>query len=213
MINAETRRPASLPFVRGSVRHCRALFSLLLDGWMHQLWPSEGSVCFSGEGLVLREWTFDDVPVMVELFDTDEMNRWTPLPSPFDDAAAEQYVQTARQLRDEIGTLQLAITLDGGVAMGEVLVFPGSSGDSVELAYAVGADHQGRGLARRAVMGALALASKAGVSRAELVIAMDNVRSQRVALATGFRLTDQPLAERRRKGFVLEMGTWERPLT
>jgi RimJ/RimL family protein N-acetyltransferase len=45
-----------------------------------------------------------------------------------------------------------------------------------------------------------------------LVIAVDNVRSQRVARATGFRLSGQPLTQRRRKGFVLTMATWQRPL-
>ena len=124
---------------------------------------------------------------MVRLFDTDEMNRWTPLPSPFDITAAEQYVDTAHRLRAQGGTLQLAITEDGRTPLGEVLVFPGSDEDSVELAFAVGADHQGGGLARRAVQAVLALASNAGASRAELVIAVDNVRSQRVARATGFR--------------------------
>jgi RimJ/RimL family protein N-acetyltransferase len=179
---------------------------------MQLLWPSEERVLIHAEGLDLREWTYDDVPVMVELFDTCEMNRWTPLPSPFDDEAAKRYVATAHRQRIETGTLQLAITVDGRTPMGEVLVFPGGTEVAVELAYAVGADHQGRGIARRAVNGALALASKAGASTAALVIATDNVRSQRVAQATGFRLTEQPLTERRRKGLVMTMGTWERPL-
>ncbi len=184
----------------------------MLDLVVQLLWPPGERVLIQAEGVVLREWTYDDVPVIVRLFDTDEMNRWTPLPSPFDDTAAERYVDTAHRLRAQGGTLQLAITEDGRTPLGEVLVFPGGDEDSVELAFAVGADHQGGGLARRAVQAVLALASNAGASRAELVIAVDNVRSQRVARATGFRLSGQPLTERRRKGFVLTMATWQRPL-
>jgi RimJ/RimL family protein N-acetyltransferase len=184
-----------------------------LDGLMEALWPSEDRVLLHAEGLVLREWTYDDVPAMVELFDTDEMNRWTPLPSRFDEEAAKRYVEAAHRLRVETHALQPAITLDGQTPRGEVLVFPGGTDESVELAFAVGADHRGRGLARRAVNAVLALASESRASTARLVIAMDNPSSRRVAQATGFRLTGEPLTERRRKGFVLTMATWERPLT
>jgi GNAT superfamily N-acetyltransferase len=115
-------------------------------------------------------------------------------------------------LAKKCGALQLAITQDGLVPMGEVQVFPGGTEETVELAYAVGADFQGRGLATRAVIGMVQLASESGAAAARLVIATDNVRSQRVARAAGFRTTDLPLAERRRKGLVLTMATWERRL-
>ncbi|WP_371781906.1 GNAT family N-acetyltransferase [Streptosporangium subroseum] len=53
----------------------------------------------TGLGLVLREWTDDDLPVMVELFDDARVNRWTPLRSPFDKEAARTYLAQARQRR------------------------------------------------------------------------------------------------------------------
>jgi RimJ/RimL family protein N-acetyltransferase len=96
--------------------------------------------------------------------------------------------------------------------MGEVLIFPSEIEGTVELAFAVGAMYQGRGLARRAVDAMLGLAAEAEASSARLVIAIDNVASQRVAEATGFRRTDLPLVERRRKGFVLTMSSWEQLL-
>jgi ribosomal-protein-alanine N-acetyltransferase len=108
--------------------------------------------------------------------------------------------------------LQLAVTEDGVRPLGEVLVFPGGDAGTVELAYAIGADHQGRGLARRAIGAALRLAADAGASAARLTIATDNVRSQRVARATGFHPTDAPLTTRARKGLVLTMSTWEQAL-
>ncbi|MGR6919510.1 hypothetical protein ACU635_35200 [[Actinomadura] parvosata] len=40
----------------------------------------------------MREWTADDLPVMVELFGDPQVDRWTPLRSPFDLAAAHSYL-------------------------------------------------------------------------------------------------------------------------
>lgn len=158
----------------------------------------------------LREWHLDDVERMVELFDTEQMNRWTPLPSPFDAAQARAYVERAHAAR-ESGTRQLAVCL-GDVVVGEVIVFPGTDADEVELAYAIGAEHQGKGLATRAVLAALDLAREAGARRAVLTIAEGNEASAGAARAAGFALTDAPVEVRRRKGFVLEMRTWERRL-
>ncbi|MGZ4532545.1 MAG: GNAT family N-acetyltransferase [Mycobacteriaceae bacterium] len=89
---------------------------------MQVLWPADEPVRLRARGLILREWTYEDVPDLVELFDTDEMNRWTPLPSPFDQAAAVRYVDAAHRQRVAEGTLQLAITRDGAAPMGEVLI-------------------------------------------------------------------------------------------
>lgn len=75
-----------------------------------------------GEGLVLRPWMLRDVPQMVELFDTTEMDRWTPLAYPFDEEAATAHVNNAHQGLSS-GTLQLAVTESGGEPLGEVLLF------------------------------------------------------------------------------------------
>lgn len=172
--------------------------------------PSDEPVV-EAEGLLLREWREDDVPTMVALFDTAEMDRWTPLPSPFDEAVARAYVERARAARAD-GTWQLAITVDGGAALGEVLLFPTEHEDLCELAYAVGAAHRGRALGSRSVLAVLSLAAEVGYLRARLRIAVDNVPSRRVAEASGFSLTGQPLLRRERKGYVLDLATWERPL-
>jgi len=177
-----------------------------------QLWPAGESVTVVEDGLVLREWTTDDVPDLVRLFDTPEMNRRTPLASPFDAAAARLYVQAAHDNRRRLGALQLAITQDGRQPEGEVIIFPTETEGTVELAYGVGEQHADRGLARRAVHTAMRLALAGGASRARLQIAVDNQPSQHVARATGFFELDLPLVERRRKGQVLHMAVWERTL-
>jgi len=64
-----------------------------------QLWPAGESVTVVEDGLVLREWTTEDVPDLVRLFDTPEMDRRTPLTSPFNASAARLYVQAAHHIR------------------------------------------------------------------------------------------------------------------
>jgi len=162
-------------------------------------------------GVVLREWDGRDVPSMVALFDTAEMDRWTPLASPFDEEAATAYVEQAHRAR-ATGSLQLAITEDGGEPMGEVLIFPTDSDDVCELAYAVGAAYRGRDLAARAVRAVLPLATAAGYTAARLSIAVDNVASQRVARSAGFTASGEPLRRRERKGYALLMATWIRTI-
>ncbi|HEX2896288.1 MAG TPA: GNAT family N-acetyltransferase [Marmoricola sp.] len=161
------------------------------------------------EGVVLRPWTHADEPVLVELFDTAEIDRWTPLAHPFDTAAATAYVDQAHAGLSS-GTLQLAITLDGAEPLGEVLLFDTEESATCELAYAVGSNHRGRGLAARAVRAILPVARRHGHGRARLRVDVDNAPSQRVATAAGFTLTEEPLVRRERKGHVLHLATWRR---
>jgi hypothetical protein len=58
--------------------------------------------------------------------------------------------------------------------------------------------------------GGLPLVAKGeGYRRARLRIAVDNEASQRVADAAGFVRTNVPQLRRERKGFVLDMVTWD----
>jgi hypothetical protein len=61
----------------------------------------------SGLGLRLREWANADLPVMVDLFDEMEVDRWTPLRHPFDLTAASTYLAAARTRRAEGRSIQL----------------------------------------------------------------------------------------------------------
>ena len=168
-------------------------------------------LAFTAQGLHLREWRVSDVEQMSRLFDTEEMNRWTPLPHPFTVEVATAYGRQARQRAG--GVLQLAIcqTADGS-PVGEVLLFPAADAGTVELAYAVGAEHRGQRIGARAITAALELAVLSGATRAVLTIAEDNPASQATARAAGFGKMDAPLRRRERKGFVLMMETWERSL-
>ncbi|RCG32800.1 N-acetyltransferase [Sphaerisporangium album] len=170
--------------------------------------PSE--VRLSGHGLVLREWTEDDIPVMAQLFDDPDVAYWTPLASPFDLGAARRYLEAARRSRAAGERLNLAITTDGGEAKGEILLSRvGWGAGTGSIGYAVGAAHRGRRLAVRAVTMMVEFAhSSAGLTHVYLEIENENEASVRVARAAGFGLTDAPPTVLEEKGRRLSLRTW-----
>jgi RimJ/RimL family protein N-acetyltransferase len=169
--------------------------------------PDDIRIC--GHGLILREWTDQDPPIMVELFDDPAVDRFTPLRSPFDLTAARAYLNRARERRTADLRIQLAITTDGGRPRGEILLFrAGDDRHEAELAYAIGPAHRRQGLAARAVRliseyayGTLAM------RRLYLRIPAENPASAAVARTTGFRLTDDPPVTR--EGARYPLHTWQ----
>lgn len=164
----------------------------------------------AGVGLRLREWTDADVPAMVELFDDAAVARWTPLASPFDEAAARAYLDRARERRAGDLGVQLAVTTDGHTPLGEVVLFTSgphgraAGGPDAELGYAIGPAHRGQGLATRAVSLMTGFAYReAGARRVLLRIDLGNDASEHVARTTGFRLTDDAPA-----GGAPDLRTW-----
>ncbi|MGW0969339.1 GNAT family N-acetyltransferase [Streptomyces sp. NPDC002516] len=163
-----------------------------------------------GLGLQLREWCDDDVADLVALYDDPEIDRWTPVVSPFDTEAALAYLAAAEQKAADRRGVQLAITTDGALPRGEILLFPGTADDrDVELAYGVGAAYRGRGLATRAVRLAVDFAHRrVGGRRVVLCIEDRNTASEAVARATGFVLTDDEPVVRTAKGRQVVLRTW-----
>ncbi|MER5198453.1 GNAT family N-acetyltransferase [Streptomyces sp. NPDC002884] len=163
-----------------------------------------------GAGIVLREWTDDDLDALVEVYDDPEIARWTPVVSPFDARAARAYLDRARTSRAEGRTAQLAITTDGGRPRGEVLLFrSGSDERDAELAYGVGAGHRGQGLAGRAVRLVTELALREPrPRRVVLCIEHGNTASEAVARTCGFTLAAEPPALRQAKGREVRLRTW-----
>ncbi|GAA2995510.1 GNAT family N-acetyltransferase [Streptosporangium longisporum] len=168
----------------------------------------------SGLGLHLREWTDDDLPAMVALFDEPQVARWTPLRSPFDADAAREYLSRARAARAADRGVQLAVTDDGHRARGEVLLFRTADDDGVaEVAYAIGARYRGRRLAVRAVE-VMAGYAATSLGMRGLVLRADpaNGASVAVARAAGFHLTDAEPVTFERKGDRITLLTWRRDL-
>lgn len=78
-------------------------------------------VRIQGEGVLLREWTEADLGQMTSLFDDPEVAYRTPVVTPFDRQAAEAYLRRAFQAKTDGTRLHLAITVDEGLAQGEVI--------------------------------------------------------------------------------------------
>lgn len=160
-------------------------------------------VRLTGSGLVLREWDEGDLAVLVELFDDPDVAFRTPIPSPFDAAAAEAYVQRAGC---DDSRLHLAITTDGEHPLGEVML----SRTYGTLGYIVGAAHRGRRLAVRALGLLTSYAHEVErFPRLLLEIEPDNAASSAVARAAGYRLTGRPAEAVSDKGRSFTLLTWE----
>ena len=113
-------------------------------------------ITLTGDGITLREWRSQDLDDLIRLLDEENVARWTPMPSPFDVEAGLAYLTRAYHGRTSGQRIQLAITVDGGRPMGEVLLFGVDGGrHEAELGYLVGAPYRRRGLAS----GALSLLS------------------------------------------------------
>ncbi|MFF4244635.1 GNAT family N-acetyltransferase [Streptomyces sp. NPDC001822] len=165
-----------------------------------------------GEGLLLRDWSEGDLTAMPALFDDPDTAYWTPIVSPFDDTAARNRLGRARQLREEGTTILLAITVDGGAPLGEVMLRRAPEG--TEIGYTVGPAHRGQGLAARAVRVMAAYAfEQLGVDQVILELEADNTASVAVARKAGFALLDLPLIEgsEKERAFVLQTWGLDRP--
>ncbi|MEU9961081.1 GNAT family N-acetyltransferase [Streptomyces sp. NPDC050982] len=168
------------------------------------------SLRLEGEGIHLREWSEEDIPALVELYDDPEIARWTPVASPFDTMAAQVYLTEAQEARTQGRKVQLAITTDGVLPQGEVLLFRSKADErDVEIAYGVGAAHRGRGLASRAVRLLSEYAVRhTGARRVVLCIEEGNAASIAVARSTGFTLTDDEPVLRTSRGRQITLRTW-----
>ncbi|MEU6403252.1 GNAT family N-acetyltransferase [Streptomyces sp. NPDC046985] len=169
--------------------------------------PFPDRIQLTGEGLVLRDWTEADVAAMSDLFDHPDIAYWTPIVSPFDEAAARARLDLDRRMRAEDTAVLLAITVDGRAPLGEVMLRRAPEG--MEVGYGVGPAHRGQGLAARAVRVMAAYAfGRLGVEQVILELEAENAASVAVATKAGFSLLDVPLIEGEEKGRPYALQTW-----
>ena len=159
-------------------------------------WPLRTPV--TGDGLVLRPLAPDDRAALPALFDDAHVARFTPIESPFDDAAARRYLHRVLGQVDRGEAVHLAVTVDGGAPLGEVMAFlprhPAAGSEDApgtfEVGYVVGPAHRGLGVGTRAVrLLGDALVADLGARRLVLRIDDGNVASERLAAACGYRFT------------------------
>jgi len=166
---------------------------------------SSSQLRLSGHGLVLREWAEKDLPAMVVLFNDPDVAYRTPMVSPFDQTAARDYLQLARQARARDQRIHLAITTDGGRPKGEVLL----NRSRCSIGYIVGAAHRGQRLAVRALQVLTDYVHQVeDMPQVLLEIEPDNHPSAAVARAAGFCPTNKPPQTVEDKGRSYTLLTW-----
>ncbi|MFF4127896.1 GNAT family N-acetyltransferase [Microbispora rosea] len=166
---------------------------------------SMSDVMLTGYDVLLRHWTEHDAPAMVELFDTPDIAYRTPLPSPFDLAAAQEYLRMIQRTQAGGRRLHFAITVDGRQPRGEVLL----NLETSSLGYGLGAAYRGQGLAARAVRLITEHARRTlAMPRLYAQIEPDNHASIAVAQRVGFQLTNEAPDRVTDKGRTYELLTW-----
>jgi RimJ/RimL family protein N-acetyltransferase len=133
------------------------------------------------------------------------------MPSPFDAEAGLAYLRRSHQGRCGGQRIQLAITVDGGRPLGEVLLFgPDYGRREAEVGYLVGARHRRHGLAAGAVSLLTEYAHrKLHLSRLLLRIDPANGASCAVAGRCGYRLTAAPPILQEGPYGPSSLDTWE----
>ncbi|MFJ8026026.1 GNAT family N-acetyltransferase [Streptomyces sp. NPDC096311] len=163
----------------------------------------------TAHGLVLREWTSDDLAVMQELFDDPDVAYRTPLASPFGQAAALRYLHSAERARRDNDRIHLAITTDGHQALGEVLLNRATG----SIGYIVGAAHRGQRLAVRALRTMTEFAhTTLALPKVILEIEPDNQPSIAVARSVGFHPSGSAPESVTDKGRTYGLLAWEHNL-
>ncbi|GGV74081.1 GNAT family N-acetyltransferase [Streptomyces massasporeus] len=164
----------------------------------------------AAHGLVLREWTSDDLAVMQQLFDDPDVAYRTPLESPFGQDAALRYLHSAERVRRDNNRIHLAITTDGHQALGEVLLNRATG----NIGYIVGAAHRGQRLAVRALRTMTEFThTTLPLPKVILEIEPDNQPSIAVARSAGFHPSSSAPETVTDKGRTYDLLTWEHSLT
>ncbi len=163
------------------------------------------AVVVEGDGLVLREWRDDDLDAMVRIFDNADVALFTPLPTPFGPAQAQAHLARARQRRAEGTHLRFAVTTDGELPLGEVMIYI----EGGTLGYAIDPEHRGQGLAVRATRLLTSYAhEELGLTELRLQIDEDNIASRAVARAIGYRLVEDEAEWIESKGRRVLLTSW-----
>ncbi|HEX4747888.1 MAG TPA: GNAT family protein [Gaiellaceae bacterium] len=140
--------------------------------------------------LVLRPWTEDDVPALVDACNDAEIARWIPvIPSPYTEEDARAFISgTSRAVPEyTVPEHSFAITVDASLA-GAIGMSVNSMDYRGRIGYWVGAAARRRGVCTRALrlLSRWAL-DELRLQRLDLITDPDNVASQRVAEKVGFR--------------------------
>jgi RimJ/RimL family protein N-acetyltransferase len=162
--------------------------------------------------VTLRAFSTGDISAVASALENGDVSRWTAtIPWPYTEADAREWIGSHEQQRQKGATLNLAITVGGGEALGAIGL-QGFEWDARRalVGYWMGRASRNRGLATRALI----LLSDWALGTLELdclqlFTMKDNVASERVAAKAGFHMVevihDKDLGSKR-----ATVSRWER---
>lgn len=151
-------------------------------------WPATQPT-FEAEGLTLRPWRESDADAVYSACQNPEIVRWTTVPSPYEREDAEGYVGpvSADAWAHKTAVNFAVVNPDGTVAGSFGLVRMNLPQAVAEVGYWVAPWARRRGVATRAAAAVTEWAlSGVGFARVELLAAVENTGSRRVAERIGF---------------------------
>jgi RimJ/RimL family protein N-acetyltransferase len=161
--------------------------------------------------VALREWTEDDVEAMIAPLNEAEIARWTRVPPPYTRADAEDFLartEARRATGEELALAIVSATDDELLGSMSVRVSSRENGRG-ELGYLVFERARGRGVATRAARLLARYAfERLGLRRVEILAAVGNPASQRVAGKAGFTREGVLRSYMDNRGERLDMVAW-----
>jgi RimJ/RimL family protein N-acetyltransferase len=146
------------------------------------------SLTLRDDRVALRDWRFEDAPVLASVSGDPDVCRFTTVPWTYSERAARAWVQRQHEHRVAGTALVLAVTVGeeqpatGAVNLGRF----SDDGREAELGYWLCSEGRGRGLATRSARLLCRWAfSELGLARIEIATLPENTASQRVAERLG----------------------------
>lgn len=139
--------------------------------------------------LLLRPWRADDAADIVRDCNDPEIARWLPLPSPYTEQDARDYLAGIAVESRRAGTgMTCALTeITGGGPVGAIGINDLADSGGASMGYWVAAWARGRSYAAEGTDALAGWAFAHGVHRVWLLAAVGNLPSQRTAERAGFR--------------------------
>lgn len=155
--------------------------------------PETAQPVLTGDGLVLRPWTTDDVEAVFAACQDADIQRWTRVPVPYERVHAEQFVNEVAPAawRSESGALFAVTERLGAPVAGSIGVVE-FRGAVAEVGYWAAPAGRHRGLMSAGARLLSQWCVDAGrATLVELLIHPSNVSSIRVAERAGFQLAPE----------------------